>query len=182
MYHIFRFKYLGAIFSANGDQKYDIKLRITLVMTRMGQRTPPLKMRVYKTAICSLFTYGSEAWAMNEQAKAMLNGANARCLSRFTGKDAHQEASARSTRSYDLVTCCGANRNLEWGVCENLRNDCMPLLIAVAPSRLCDLHQLCTWHTRWCAREKIDLHYPIPDHAGPSPPALPPQEFESMQM
>ena len=109
--NVFRFKYLGAIFSANGDQTYDIKRRISLAMTRMGQLRHVfnskigfgLKMRVYKTAICSLFTYGSEAWTMNKQAKAMLNGANARCLSRFTGKDAHQEASVR-TRSYDLVT------------------------------------------------------------------------------
>ena len=115
--NVFRFKYLGAVFSANGDQAYDIKRRIALAMTRMGQLRHifnsnigfGLKMRIYKTAICSLFTYGSEAWAMNTQAKAMLNGANARCLSRFTGKDAHQEAS-RYTRTYDMVEAIMSRR------------------------------------------------------------------------
>ena len=43
---------------------------------------------------------------------AMINGANARCLSRFTGKDAHQEASAR-TRSYDLVRAI-KQRRFRW--------------------------------------------------------------------
>ena len=49
-------------------------------------------MKIYKTAVCSLLTYGIEAWHLNEQIIAMINGANARLLSRFTGKDTHQEA------------------------------------------------------------------------------------------
>ena len=69
-------------------------------------------MKVYKTAICSLLTYGSEAWHLDETISAMINGANARLLSRFTGKDAHTEASAR-TRSYDLVRAIQVRR-LKW--------------------------------------------------------------------
>ena len=61
-----------------------------------------LKMKVYKCAICSLFTYGSEAWNLDAATTAAINGANARCLSRITGKSPHEEASAR-TRTYDLV-------------------------------------------------------------------------------
>ena len=61
-----------------------------------------VKMKVFKTAICSLLTYGCEAWSLDERIQAMINGASARCLCRFTGKDAHQEASVR-TRSFDLV-------------------------------------------------------------------------------
>ena len=61
--NVFRFKYLGAIFSANGDQTYDIKRRIALAMTRMGQLRHVLnskigfglKMWVYRTAICSVY-------------------------------------------------------------------------------------------------------------------------------
>ena len=59
-------------------------------------------MKIYKTAVCSLLTYGSEAWNLNKKTQAKLNGANARCLSHFTKKTAHQEATAK-TCSYDLV-------------------------------------------------------------------------------
>ena len=99
-------------------------------MARMGQLRQVfnanikmgLKMKVYKTAICSLLTYGCEAWDMNERTMAMINGANARCLCRFTGKDAHQEASARS-RSYDLVRAI-RQRRLRWlGHLLRLRGD-----------------------------------------------------------
>ena len=69
-------------------------------------------MKIYKTAICSLLTYGCETWDMNERTQAMINGANARCLCRFSGKDAHQEASAR-TRSYDLVQAI-RRRRFKW--------------------------------------------------------------------
>ena len=62
-----------------------------------------LKLQIYKSAICSLLTYyGCEAWTLDEKTLASINGANARCLSWFTGKDAHTEASVR-TRTYDLV-------------------------------------------------------------------------------
>ena len=59
-------------------------------------------MRLYRTAICSLFTYGSEAWQLDVPTAAALNGANSRCVSRITGRSNHEEASAR-TRTYDLV-------------------------------------------------------------------------------
>ena len=61
-----------------------------------------LKIKIYKTAVCSLLTYGSEAWRLDEKTIAMLNGCNARCLSHITHKSVHEEASAR-TRTYDLV-------------------------------------------------------------------------------
>ena len=86
-------------------------------MTRMGKLRHVfnaaisfrLKMRIYTSAICSLFTYGSETWIMDKAAMAKLNGANARCLSRFSGKSPHQEASAY-TRSYDLVSAVQSRR------------------------------------------------------------------------
>ena len=114
------FKYLGSIFAADGDQKHDVKRRIALVTTRMGQLRHvfnssisfAIKMKVYKTAVCSLLTYGSEAWDMDEQTRAHINGANASLLSRFTGKDAHQEASTK-TRSYDLVKAI-KQRRMKW--------------------------------------------------------------------
>ena len=106
----YKFKYLGSIFAADGDETHDVRRRIGMATSRMGELRHVfnshikfgLKMKVYKTAVCSLLTYGSEAWHLDDKVTAMLNGANARLLSRFTGKDAHAEASAR-TRTYDLV-------------------------------------------------------------------------------
>ena len=37
--NVFRFEYLGVIFSANGDQTYDIKRRISLAMTHIHGST-----------------------------------------------------------------------------------------------------------------------------------------------
>ena len=113
----FYFKYLGSIFAADGDHKYDVRRRIGIAMTRMGQlrhvfssKLPrSLKLKVYKAAICSLFTYGSEAWNLDEQTCAALNGANSRCLSRFTGRTIHEEASPR-TRTFDLVAAIRQTR------------------------------------------------------------------------
>ena len=59
-------------------------------------------MKIYKCVVGSLFTYGSEAWYLNESTMAAINGANARCVSRITGRSVHEEASP-STRTYDLV-------------------------------------------------------------------------------
>ena len=106
----YKFKYLGSIFSADGSNEHDVKRRIALATQRMGTLRHvfnsdiplTLKLQIYKSAICSLLTYGCEAWTLHEKTLASINGANTRCLSWFTGKDAHTEASVR-TRTYDLV-------------------------------------------------------------------------------
>ena len=98
------------MFAADDKHEYDVKRRIALATARMGQLRHAfnadislnIKLKLYKTAVCSLLTYGSEVWFIDPPTKAMINGTNSRLLSRFTGKDAHTEASARS-RSYDLV-------------------------------------------------------------------------------
>jgi hypothetical protein len=109
------------LFAADGLEVYDIKSRILKAQLRCGQLrnmlrsenlSTKLKVRLYVTAVCSLLTYGCEAWDLNEKTVALLNGANARCLSRFTGKDAHAEASAR-TRSFDLVLAI-RKRRFKW--------------------------------------------------------------------
>ena len=118
--NVFLFKYLGSVFAADGGQQQDVKRRIGMAMTRMGQLRHvfnaeisfKLKMKIYKSAVCSLLTYGCEAWLLDEKTAAMLNGANARCLSRFTGKTAHAEASAR-TRSFDLLLAI-RRRRFKW--------------------------------------------------------------------
>ena len=109
--NVFKFKYLGSIFAADGSQEHDITRRIALAMQRCGQLRQvfssevlhtPTKVTIYKTAVTSLLTYGCEAWQLTERAQARINGANARCLARITGRSAHEEVNRR-TQTYNLV-------------------------------------------------------------------------------
>ena len=71
-----------------------------------------LKLRLYKAAVCSIMTYGCEAWRLTPPTMRRINGANSKMLARFTGKTIPQEARAIST-SYDLVKHIRARR-LKW--------------------------------------------------------------------
>ena len=112
------FKYLGSLFYADGQHRQDVTRRIALAMNRCGKlrhvfdsKDLPmsLKLSVYKAAVASILTYGSEAWHLTTRTQARLNGANARCLSRFTGKSSHEEAS-KYKRTYDLVSAVRSRR------------------------------------------------------------------------
>ena len=63
-------KYLGSIFTVDGSQTRDLKRRVALAMARCGALRQvfdskalglPLKLSIYKSAVTSLLTYGSEA-------------------------------------------------------------------------------------------------------------------------
>ena len=71
-----------------------------------------LKMRIYKTGVCSRLTYGSETWKIDARTCAMLNGANSRMVSRITNRTPHEEASPM-TQSFDIVRWIRAGR-LQW--------------------------------------------------------------------
>ena len=61
-----------------------------------------LKIRLYKAAVCSVFTYGCETWDLNEKTMRMINGANSRMLSHITGNSARSEARPQTT-TFNLV-------------------------------------------------------------------------------
>ena len=112
---------MGSIFSADGSQDFDIRRRIGLAMGRCGalrhvfdSKGVPLtlKLKIYAAAVVSIMTYGCEAWNIDEATRAKLNGANARLLSRFTGKTSHEEASERK-RTDDMVTAVRKRRH-QW--------------------------------------------------------------------
>ena len=118
---MWQFIYLGSRFQADGDQLADIKARIALATSTAGKmrgvwaaKAVPLslKMRIYKTGVCSRLIYGSEGWKLTTRACAMLNGANSRMVSRITGKSVHEEASKR-THTFDVVASTRARR-LQW--------------------------------------------------------------------
>ena len=117
--NVYKFKYLGSLFTADGEHKYDVETRCAMAQSRCGdlravfnsEHIPlALKLKIYKTAVCSLLTYGSEAWRLDQKTIAMLNGCNARCLSHITQKTAHEEASAK-TRTYDVVAAIRQRRH-----------------------------------------------------------------------
>ena len=107
----FLFKYLGSMFAADGSEDADLKRRIGMATTRCGQLRFVLgasnikmatKLKIYKCAVGSLFTYGSEAWNLSESTLRKLNGANAGCLHRFTGKTRVEE-SRKASCTYSLT-------------------------------------------------------------------------------
>ena len=69
-------------------------------------------MRLYISSVCSILTYGSEAWNLTKEVRRKLNGVNSRMVSIITGKTPHEEASD-GTRSFDLVRAVRARR-LSW--------------------------------------------------------------------
>ena len=112
------FRYLGSIFEAGGSQMADVQRRINLAVARFGKMrhiwTSPdlhlrLRMRLYISSVCSILTYGSEAWNLTREVMRKLNGANSRIVSIITGRTAHEEVS-EGTRSFDLVRAVRARR------------------------------------------------------------------------
>ena len=115
-----QFKYLGSIFEAGGGDMADVRRRIAMATQRFGKLRNiwrdgnlhlNLRMRLYKSCICSILTYGSEAWKMTRSVAAALNGANSRMVSIITGKTIHEEAS--NGKTFDLTMWIRARR-LQW--------------------------------------------------------------------
>ena len=99
----------------------DVRRRIAMARQRFGKLRhiwsdnslhKNLSIRLYKSAIYSIMTYGSETWYLDVEVRRALNGANSQMMSIITGKTAHQEASAK-WRTFDLVTWIRARR-LQW--------------------------------------------------------------------
>ena len=105
------FKYLGSMFAADGSDEPDVRRRIGIAQSRAGQLRHVLgsrhikmatKIALYNAAVVSLFTYGSEGWALTTKTLQRLNGANSRLLYHFSGKTIREEARALTT-SFDLT-------------------------------------------------------------------------------
>ena len=112
---------MGSLFRADGDQYTDVKARIGAATSTAGKMrniwasksTPlKLKLRIYRSGVCSRLTYGCEAWRLDVRTCRMLNGANSHMVSRISNKTIHEEAS-RETRTFDVVSWIRARR-LQW--------------------------------------------------------------------
>ena len=60
----------------------------------MERRSTAIESEVeafYKTVICSIFTYDSESWVLDEHTCKVLNGVNTTMLSFFTNKSVQEK-------------------------------------------------------------------------------------------
>ena len=99
--NVFDFKYLGHLFQADGEPSHAVEVRAGMASTTfnklyefwdssiLDQKT---KLRLYKCAVWSKLTYGNVAWKLTEKVQKALNGFNARCLARITGRSVEEEA------------------------------------------------------------------------------------------
>ena len=78
----------------------DVRARIAMVRQRFGKIHHlwrdnalhlNLRLRLYKEAVCSVLTYGSEAWTLTLEVRKAINGANAAMLTIITGNTVRQE-------------------------------------------------------------------------------------------
>ena len=115
-----RSKYLGSVFEAGGDQMIDVQTRIARARQRFGKMRhiwvnkelhTNLRMRLYKSSVCSILTYGSEAWRLTPKVCAALNGANSSMVSVITDRSIREEAT--DGRTFDLLKWIRA-RKLQW--------------------------------------------------------------------
>jgi len=114
-------KYLVSIFEAGVSHLPDVERRIVMAKTRFGKMRHiwknkalhlRLRLRLYIASVCSILTYGSEAWNINEVVRKKINGANSVMVSAITGKTPREEAVA-TTCSFNLVRAIRARR-LQW--------------------------------------------------------------------
>ena len=119
--NVFRFLYLGTVFTANGLQCYDVDARVAIAMSRSGKLrhifdsphiSVKVKLRLYEAAVCSLLTYGCETWDLDSVTMKRLNGANSVMLARITGQSIPVEARPQTT-SFNLIKKI-RERRLRW--------------------------------------------------------------------
>ena len=137
------------------EQIYDVKVRVTQSMVRFdklrnildaNEIDTTLKLRLYEASICSILTFGCETWNLDRKTIKIINGANSKILSRFTGKSIPQEARASST-SFNLIRKI-RQRRLRW----------VGHLLRVGPSRI-------TYHvlvTQWRLNHEGNLLSDVP--------------------
>ena len=102
-------KYPDSIFTPEDRQMEDVFSRIVQTDTWAGQimykiwteeLNLSMKMKLYKSAVCSILVYGAEAWKLNEKTCRMHNETN---TTHITDKTRHEEASPK-TKTFDVVS------------------------------------------------------------------------------
>ena len=86
----------------------DVKIWIAAARQRFGKMRHiwtdkrlhlNLRLRLHKSSVCSVMTYGLEAWLLDTEKARVLNGANSQMLSVISGTSQHVETS----HTFDLL-------------------------------------------------------------------------------
>ena len=108
--NVYTFEYLGCRIQSDGDEKADINYRMAIAQTIFNslshlwgdhRLTQNMKIRLYKSAVCSTLNHGCEAWTFSHSVRKTLNGFNSRCLSFITGENRRDTA---TQPGFDLVS------------------------------------------------------------------------------
>ena len=100
----------------------DVRKRIAQTMSRAGRLRHitqsqyvelNLRVRLYISGCCSVLTYGSEAWPLDERRCLMLNGVNAYMLFHITGHTRHEEELDHHIITFNLLWWIRARR-MKW--------------------------------------------------------------------
>ncbi|CAH1265118.1 Hypp3119 [Branchiostoma lanceolatum] len=114
--NVHTFDYLGSRMQCDGDQKADVKYRMDIAQSRFSSlqhiwrdhRLPhAMKIRLYKSSVCSTLTHSCEAWDMTQDVTRMVNGFNSRCLHVITKKHFRDTA---TNPDYNLMSAIRRRR------------------------------------------------------------------------
>ena len=118
--NVWQIKYLGSIFEAGGGDMTDVWTRISMVTQWFDKLRNiwwddnlhlNLRMRLYKSCVYNVLTYGFEAWRMTRKVAAALNGTNSKMVTVITGRAIHAETVSEKT--FDIVMWI-RTRWLQW--------------------------------------------------------------------
>ena len=107
--NVHSFVYLGSKLQSDGDCKADVKHRMDIAQDAFSSlfklwndhRLPlSMKLRLYRTAVCSTLNHACEAWDFTEEVRRYINGFNSRCLHVITKRSYRETA---MSPEYDLV-------------------------------------------------------------------------------
>ena len=107
--NVYSFEYLGSRMQCDGDDKADVQHRMDIAQPRFSslrhvwkdhRLRRVMKIRLYKSSVCSTLTHACEAWNLTAAVKQMLNGFNSRCLHTITRRS-HRDTATNP--AYDLV-------------------------------------------------------------------------------
>ena len=107
--NIYTFEYLGSRVQSDGEITSDVKFRMDIAQATFSSLHHvwkdhrlhlPMKIRLYRSAVCHSLNHGCEAWDLVDRVAKMLNGFNSRCLHTITNKTYRETA---TNPDYDLV-------------------------------------------------------------------------------
>ena len=107
--NVYSFEYLGSRLQCDGDDTADVKHQMNIAQAVFRslshiwndhRLSVNMKIRLYRTAVCSTFTHACEAWDLTEEVTKSINGFNSRCLHIITKKEYRDTA---TNPDHDLV-------------------------------------------------------------------------------